>query len=491
MIENNDLKRLTLKESSVLLLQQWLSSLNAYGIPKIFRSNLNFSLRILWTCCFIASFGYCVYLLVQLIGNYLNFPSYISTQIYQEIPAQFPAVSFCNLKPVNISTNSSLIKSVPLIQNFISIFEWISSLQYKMRIKVFSETNTTLRKNYGYQLENMLVSCTFNYNPCNASSFKYFYDPNLGNCYTFNKGIYDDGTSYPINTVTIPGLAYGLTLEIFVGNPANETLYEYNDGVVISIDNQTSLPFTEGDVIKAAAGSETDLIINRNFITKLPSPYGNCIADTSSTSKFDSVFLDYIVKTKKIEYSQKYCYSLCLQYHIMTNCNCSNLNLPIFNNSNNICSAKYDVFCMNLQVNNFASSNSSKICTQKCPYKCETIDYQINSYRALYPTNYYSQILYNYSLSKGLNIAYNDIGKSFAKVNVYYNSMEYTKTQQTISMDPSTLFSSIFGTINFCLGMNIFTMVEIFELLVFLVVIIVTYSKPNSKIFANKSHVNT
>ena len=78
-------------------------------------------------------------------------------------------------------------------------------------------------------------------------------------------------------------------------------------------------------------------------------------------------------------------------------------------------------------------------------------------------------------MSKGLNVAYNNIEKSFAKINVYYNSMEYTKTQQTISMDPSTLFSNIFGTINFCLGMNIFTVVEIFELLVFLIALFISF----------------
>jgi hypothetical protein len=282
-----------------------------------------------------------------------------------------------------------------------------------------------------------------------------------------------------------------MPLELFLGNSSNETVFEYNDEVIISIVNQTSLPFKEGDIMKVAAGEETDLIVRRVFIMQLPSPYGNCLKDTTSNSTFDSVFFNYIVNKLGTLYSQNHCYSLCIQNQIINKCACSSLKLPIFMNTTVICNQTFQMSCADGLTINFSSSDESKNCQNACPQKCETIDYQINSYRALYPTNYYSQILYNYSLSKGLNIAYNDIGKSFAKVNVYYNSMEYTKTQQTISMDPSTLFSSIFGTINFCLGMNIFTMVEIFELLVFLVVIIVTYSKPNSKIFANKSHVNT
>ena len=267
-----------------------------------------------------------------------------------------------------------------------------------MRIKVFSETNTTIRKSYGYQIENMLVSCTFNYNPCSASSFTYYYDPNLGNCYTFNKGLYDNGTLYPINNVTIPGLAYGLTLELFLGNPPNETVYEYNDGVIVSINNQTSLPFTEGDIMKAAAGEETDLIVRRNFINKLPSPYGNCLKDTTINSSFSSVFFDYIVNTLGYVYSQKYCYSLCIQNQIMNSCSCASLNLPMFMNTTKICNQQFQTICAATIVKNFDATNESKNCQNKCPYKCDTIDYGVTSYRALYPTNYYTQLLYNYSM---------------------------------------------------------------------------------------------
>ena len=265
-------KNPTVGESIITLLKHWFSTMNAYGIPKIFRSNTNIILKLMWLSCFIASCSYCVYLLVQLIQNYSGFPTNINQRIIQETPSEFPAVSFCNIKTVNITTNMSLIKNVPPVKQFKSTFEWISSLQYMARVAVFKQKNTTIRKSYGYQLENMLVSCFFNYNPCSLSDFTYFYDPLYGNCYTFNK-------ETPARKVTIPGLAYGLTLELFVGNPSTETFYQFNDGIVVSVDNQTSIPFKEGDVIKVAAGAETDLIINRNFITKLPSPYGNCLSD--------------------------------------------------------------------------------------------------------------------------------------------------------------------------------------------------------------------
>ena len=202
----------SLRQSLVLLLKDWLSSINAYGIPKIFRTNINLILKIIWFSCVLASVSYCLYLLIQLIQVYTSFPSSINTQIVQEMPTQFPAVTICNLKTVNIAANLNLLNLVQNKSKTQSTFEWISSIQYLMRAAVFNQNNETIRKSYGYQLEIMLVSCHFNYNPCYLSDFAYFYDPLYGNCYTFNK-------QAPVKYVTIPGLSYGLTLEFFLGNP--------------------------------------------------------------------------------------------------------------------------------------------------------------------------------------------------------------------------------------------------------------------------------
>ena len=66
------------------LIFDWFCNLNAYGIPKIFR-NENPFFRIVWIICFIASFIYCSYTVIQLLQNYYSNPSYISTEIVQEV----------------------------------------------------------------------------------------------------------------------------------------------------------------------------------------------------------------------------------------------------------------------------------------------------------------------------------------------------------------------------------------------------------------------
>jgi amiloride-sensitive sodium channel subunit alpha/amiloride-sensitive sodium channel subunit gamma len=76
----------------------------------------------------------------------------------------------------------------------------------------------------------------------------------FGNCYSFNKGVYNNGSEYKIKKVGFAGPTYGLSLEIFLGNPPIDTINEYRDGLYVSINNQSTIPFTQGDIITAPAG---------------------------------------------------------------------------------------------------------------------------------------------------------------------------------------------------------------------------------------------
>jgi hypothetical protein len=50
--------------------------------------------------------------------------------------------------------------------------------------------------------------------------------------------------------------------------------------------------------------ANTDLILDRNFITKQPAPYGDCLLDTTVNSSLSAQYFDYIVK-KKVKPTQK------------------------------------------------------------------------------------------------------------------------------------------------------------------------------------------
>ena len=57
---------------------------------------------------------------------YTSFPSSLNTQIVQEMPTQFPAVTICNLKTVNVSANLNLLNLAQPKPANQTTFEWIS-----------------------------------------------------------------------------------------------------------------------------------------------------------------------------------------------------------------------------------------------------------------------------------------------------------------------------------------------------------------------------
>jgi hypothetical protein len=479
----------------LIIIEGFLTT-TTHALPNIFRTG-NIILKIIWLCCFLACGSYCISSMVRTLQDYLTYPSYISTEIIQQVPTKFPAITICNLKTVNITRSYSylnLVNTAGQISQYSSLLEYMISDQYTVRSTINNDKNLTetKRRELGFEMKDMLISCYYNYKPCDANDFTYLFDPLHGNCYTFNKGVYDNGTNYDIKKLSITGPLYGLILELYLGNPILDTTLDFNDGVLISIHNQSTKPFSQGDQIKAAAGAETDVIVSRNFITKLESPYGKCLKDITSSSAFSSYYFNYIVRTLGETYSHEYCFSLCLQKNIMNKCNCSNTLMPIFNGTDKFCSdPNTDIVCLKNLVNSFGDTNASADCQTACPNECESIDYGISTYRTLYPTLSYVKNLYTYLQNRNISIRYVDVEKAVTKVNIYYKSMEYTITIQKIQTSPEDLFSNIGGTVGLYIGISILSLVEVVELGFNLVLALLTFLKSKKLGKVNIEEVTT
>ena len=464
------------------------SETTMHAIPNILKVSNHIILRILWIVFFLVSASYCLYSIIQTFQTYFSYPSYISTTIVQEIPTKFPMVAFCNAKSVDYSkaatiayiTANSMSLYIPQFAAT-SIYMWLNIQDYVLRKQINNDQSLTAaaKKALGFQIEDMLVSCYFNYKACNSSDFTYFYNPLYGNCYKFN---YD--ASNP-NTISLPGLFYGLTLELFLGNPQIETHNHFHDGVLLSIINQTGEPFSQGDTVKAAGGAETDFIVNRNFITKLPAPWGSCLSSTVSSS-----YYNYITNSMGKSYSQQVCFQLCVQDQIVSTCGCANgfLPPPPSNLSALYCSTSTQTTCLQIMINTFGNTSGVSICQAACPFECSSIDYSYTSYRSLYPTTYYSNILYNYAIGRNFSINASDVPSAFTKVNIFYNSMQYLTTVQTAQMQVADLFSNFGGTLGLFLGMSFLTFAEFFELVFNFILLIIKFiltRKQNTRIAEN------
>jgi amiloride-sensitive sodium channel subunit alpha len=477
----------------LIIIEGFLST-TTHALPNIFRTG-NAILKITWLCCFLACGSYGISSMVKTIQDYLTYPSYIATEIVRENPTQFPAISICNLKTINKKKYYNYVDSNTNMINpsfYATPYDYINAVLYYTRTAIGVDTNLTetTRKDMGYEMKDMLISCLFNYDSCSVNDFTYFYDPIYGNCYTFNKGVDDNGTLNEIRKVSTSNGAYsGLILEIFVGDPKIESYFEFNDGVLISIHNQSTKPFSQGDKIKAAAGAETDLILSRNFITKLESPHGDCLKDKTNSSKFTSFYFDYIVKTLGVDYSHEYCFNLCLQTQIINACNCSNTLMPSFRNTTKYCKDyTTEILCMTDVVKKVNKTFALE-CEIACPVECDSIEYEVTTYRALYPNYYYTQILSAAAAAKGINISDADIDKAVAKVNIFYKNMEYKTTTQKIQTTTEDLFSNIGGTLGLCIGISILSLVEVFELGFKLVLALIVHLKSRKQIQSDVKEV--
>ena len=455
---------------------EWFSTSTVHGLSNIMRIK-NIFLKVIWIICFLISAIWCLFSSIRLFSTYYAYPSYVSTLIVQESPSVFPAVTICNMKLVNKTKNMQFAytKSMPFSHMFkanISIINQFTpyELIHLTKQKIIENINDnrvlngTSRKQIGYQIEDMLVSCYFNFKQCFANDFTYSFDYLNGNCYTFNSGKPNSkGKKSRILNVTNSDSEYsGLVLELFVGNPDVETFYEFNDGILVSIHNQSSRPFqSESKGLKAAAGAETDFKIERNFINKLPPPHGDCENESKNPE-----LSRYMNELGLNSYSQSLCIQVCQQRESIKLCNCSNPLWPKFDNRTKYCSFEDTSLNQNCGYI-FAQMNRNMLgsCFKYCPSDCESFEYDISTHTALYPNKFYAEtVLSRYAKQRGLNVSTENIYKSFAKININYEKMQYKTILHKVSIKPEELFSNFGGTLSLFLGISFLSFIEIFNL---------------------------
>ena len=413
-----------------------------HAIPNILKQSSHIILKIIWTLCLLICIAFCLMFIIQSIQLYTSFSTYVAISDVEEVPTKFPAVSFCNMKSVNSSTNfgASFLNLSTLNNYFYSVqLHQFFAVENNLLRNLINDAsiNDTTKKSSGFLIENMLVSCSFNELPCNLSDFTYFYHQQYGNCYTFN-GRYDNNKmENQIKTSFVEGSLNGLILELFIGKPSTNTQNQYDDGVILSIQNQTQEPFYEGSIIPAAANTETYFSVKRNFRTKLEPPYGVCLNDTRSTQ-----FYNYIVNKINRSYSKNLCLKVCAQYQLIQACGCQSSSYIFYQDS----SASY---CNNTQrscISNFRNNITVAYldnCRLSCPYECKSAEYEISSHSALYPTSFYTNTLYDYSKARGFNLSLSEIPQAFVKLFIYYDALRFTTTEQTVKLEVSELMANI------------------------------------------------
>ena len=172
-------------------------------------------------------------------------------------------------------------------------------------------------------------------------------------------------------------------------------------------------------------------------------------------------------------YTQQLCIMQCYQDYIIKNYNCSiNYHFSLFNAS------ACDPIIENnlLETIDLNSSFISKNCASLCPLECNQTLYKTSVTTNQMNGNdvYVMKIKNNSKLAADFinrTIDSKNARKSFATLYVFYESLSYTLSNETPQMDGVSLFGSIGGNLSLFLGVSLFSLCEIIELIMELIFI--------------------
>ena len=164
--------------------------------------------------------------------SYFSYEVNVSITVKTDVPTTFPAVTICNLNPFDNDDPEvqKIVKEVLLTRNFTDSSIPINVVEKRLRLlKIKSkqmvkenvqadklgDPNIEKNRDLGYEIDRILLSCSFDGVICSSSDFASYYSYEYGNCYIFN---------FAYNTAnlrTVTRTKTGLRMEIFTGIPGN------------------------------------------------------------------------------------------------------------------------------------------------------------------------------------------------------------------------------------------------------------------------------
>ena len=440
-------------------LSELIGDSTVHGIPKILKSKSIF-MKTVWLLFTAASLYFCTKQIMKSIEDYLSYGTVTTFENKVEMPAEFPAITLCNL---NAFQSDFALNMLGQIKSLFPPNVVLDKIEERLLYLSFvsSRFNDTTKKLISFSMKETLISCRFNGQPCYSNDFDWYFDPFYANCYRFNsrKG--------QIRNVTQTGNAFGLRLELFVGDEYKTQSFIRTAGYQVMINNQSNFP-TANEGYTVSPGMETNLEISRVFNKKLGPLYNNCIQKSTypGDTTIDSYLYQTIIKSNQ-SYRQVDCFKLCLQQEIIKMCECYSNQFERLNGTV-ICSIEKYACMMNI-MQEFLSGDVVKLCSPYCPAECDSQTFSVSISSSVYPVYAYALELMNnsliYSKLSKEELLPEKVRTSVLSVNVYYKDLSYTVIGQQAKTEIVDLISNVGGNLGVFIGMSLLSLVEILEIL--------------------------
>ena len=468
---------------------KWSDTLTMHGFPNIFRTKHGF-IKIFWVLLFLISTSICAFNVYMIIVNYLKYDVVTTIKLTKEASMTFPTVSLCNVNlfatensfqvAYNLSKSMFDIDLYDIMGenrttiNFFNskykLFENYFVLSFLLKQMINNPKFKNQNRSFGFHFDKFVISCFYSLQPCSEEDFVPYLDVTFGVCYRFNSGKFKNGSKKTLKTSNKPDVSNGLMLQLFVGDGSDPRSLSLTAGAQIFIHNDSLIPNVyEG--LSLNVGTTSNVAFHKTFLSKIPYPYSDCTDNLNDINSYDSEYYRMTMSTNN-SYRQSDCFDLCYQNYLNKKCNCYDASIRYFNERSSFlpCESKNETQCQIDSMRVFAVKGYKKMCNDECPAECYTTSYSFTTTATLYPTRSYA-----YSLLKDpsmierfenkANVSYETLKESILNVNIYFDSLELTRIEQSKKMEISDLVSGVGGTLGLFLGISLLSIFEFIEII--------------------------
>ncbi|XP_033639804.1 uncharacterized protein LOC117300189 [Asterias rubens] len=301
--------------------------------------------------------------------------------------------------------------------------------------------------NFGHQKEDFILQCTYEQKKCNMSLIKVIQNDKYGNCFTFNN---KDQQMRASKT----GSRNGLQMTLFLEQSEYISIYGQEAGVRVSITPTHISPSPTDIGITIKPGTVTSIGLRYNDVIRKGPPHGDCMETVANTLIIAN---GTIRKTTSEKYDRGLCKKACVHKNIWEQCGCSDT-LELDGQRCRLLNDTQDL-CKNLVY--FVYHHDMLKCN--CPEQCSDIYYTKTSSMSVWPSRKFAKLLLRniHSINDKTKVLNEDnIYENIARLEIYYEELNYERTEETPSYQESSLFGDIGGIVGLYIGFSLITVCE-------------------------------
>ncbi|XP_070810929.1 amiloride-sensitive sodium channel subunit gamma [Pituophis catenifer annectens] len=327
-----------------------------------------------------------------------------------------------------------------------AIQEW-----YKLHyMNIMAQIDAEEKERMSYSAEELMLSCLFDGDSCDARNFTSFHHPLHGNCYTFNSG--QEGK---ILTTSTGGSENGLQVILYIEEADYNPFLVTSTGAKIVIHDQDEYPFIEDIGTEIETATATSIGMHFTTSHRLSRPYSNCTEDGADVP---------VQNLYNKSYSLQICLHSCFQNSMVKTCGCAQYAQPLPAGAEFCNYKKYPnwMYCYYKVHEQFVKEKLG--CQQICREACKLKEWTLTTSLAQWPSSVSEEwMLRVLSWDKGLN-GHKKLNKTdLANLVVFYKDLNERFITENPANNIVLLLSNFGGQLGLWMSCSVVCVIEIVE----------------------------